>query len=123
MLTGLNTDVEYQGRVYHVQTEDGGMANPVVVTTLFDRGAILATQKTSYAEILRAQDLQRILRDLMHEQHKGMIKDLKAGRFTQAQGIPPSEPASPDLPRAAKTSKSLDDMIFDYLSIKEERQK
>jgi len=94
-----------------------------VVTTLFDRGAILATQKTSYAEILRAQDLQRILRDLMHEQHKGMIKDLKAGRFTQAQGIPPSEPASPDLPRAAKTSKSLDDMIFDYLSIKEERQK
>ena len=30
MITGFNTDVDYDGRIFHVQTEDKGRDNPVL---------------------------------------------------------------------------------------------
>jgi hypothetical protein len=47
MVPGFNTDFKYRGETYHVQTEDNGLANPVVVTLLYHKGAILASRRTS----------------------------------------------------------------------------
>lgn len=136
MLSGLNTDIEYKGKTYHVQTEDGGIDSPVIVSLLFDRGAILASKKTSYADIIKADCLEEIVRDLMREQHKGMLKDLVSGRVelaVPAEGAPsraappskrddaaaPAEPAAETPPkRDVGLAKSLDEVILDYLTRK-----
>jgi hypothetical protein len=81
MLTGYNTDFKYQGKIYHVQTEDGGVNSPYITSLLYHQGAILASRKTSYADILKADCLDDVVRDLMMEQHKQMIRDLMQGKL------------------------------------------
>jgi hypothetical protein len=134
MITGLNTDIECQGKTYHVQTEDTGQKNPTIMTILFQSGAILATRKTSYADIVKAENLPAVLKELMNEQHKKMIEDLQAGRFSRegSPSGPKPAPARPpeanrlpeDRPSSASgEKKSLDDMILDYLDAREEHKK
>lgn len=82
MLIGYNTNVRYGGKVYHVQTEDSGLSNPVVVTLLYFQGAILRSKKTSYADLIGQPDLEERLRDTMKQQHKDMIRELIEGKCT-----------------------------------------
>jgi len=134
MITGLNTDIEHQGKIYHVQTEDTGQKSATIVTILFQSGAILATRKTGYADIVKAENLPAILKDLMNDQHKKMIEDLQTGRISlgtsrpearpDAAQPPPASPAPEDRPPSeSDRKKSLDDMILDYLAAREERKK
>ena len=109
MLTGFNTDFKYKGVVYHVQTEDNGVNNPTIITLLYQGGAILASRKVSYADILKYEKLEKVVRELMEEQHKQVIKDLIAGRFNK-DSVP--DKSEPDV----KITKTLDDVILDYLS-------
>ncbi len=81
MLTGYNTDFKFQGKVYHCQTEDGGVNSPFITSLLYFQGAILASRKTSYADILKADCLDEVVRELMMEQHKQMIRDLMQGKL------------------------------------------
>lgn len=81
MLTGYNTDFKFQGKVYHCQTEDGGTSSPYITSLLYLQGAILASRKTSYSDILKADCLDEVVRDLMMEQHKQMIRDLMKGKI------------------------------------------
>jgi hypothetical protein len=84
MLVGYNTNISYKDRVYHIQTEDSGQGNPVIVTLLYSQGAILASKKTSYEQILTAPDFQEKVRKLMKTQHKFMIKELLSGKYAAA---------------------------------------
>jgi hypothetical protein len=81
MLTGYNTDFKFQGDIYHCQTEDGGVNSPHVISLLYRQGAIMASRKTSYADILKADCLDKVVRGLMMEQHKQMIRDLMQGKL------------------------------------------
>jgi hypothetical protein len=81
MLTGYNTDFKFQGKVFHCQTEDGGTSSPYITSLLYHQGAILASRKTSYADILKADCLDEVVRELMMEQHKQMIRDLMQGKL------------------------------------------
>jgi len=112
MLTGYNTDFVYKGENFHVQTEDNGVKNPVIVTLLYKAGKILCSRKVSYADILKADCLDSAVRELMKEQHKQMIKDLKAGKFHEKGKEKPPPPAAV----VSKAGKSLDEVILDYLS-------
>jgi hypothetical protein len=85
MLVGYNTNIPYKEKTYHVQTEDNGKKNPVIVTLLYSRGAILASKKTSYADIVSDHDYEHKVRELMKAQHKVMIKELIAGKYTGDQ--------------------------------------
>jgi hypothetical protein len=134
MITGLNIDIDFQGKTYHVQTEDKGLQNPMILSILFHSGAILTTRKTSYADILKAENLPVLLKELMNDQHKKMIQDLLAGKFTQPgtaagskpDAVRPPEPGrTPEDRPAAKPGgrQSLDDMILDYLATREEHKK
>ena len=53
MITGFNTDVKHKNRVFHIQTEDKGETNPFVESLVYVGGEILATKRTSYAEVLK----------------------------------------------------------------------
>jgi hypothetical protein len=82
MLVGYNTNISYKSNIYHIQTEDSGIENSIIVTLLYSKGAILASKKTSYAHILEDPYYEEKIRKLMKEQHKSMIKELLDGKCT-----------------------------------------
>jgi hypothetical protein len=140
MLTGYNTDIKHEGVVYHVQTEDGGSGNPVIVSLVYQGGRILASRKTSYANLIGTDRLLSQLRDLLEEQHKQMIKAILTGTLgsTQVKGsvkksaatvypLPSDQPGKTSQPEpsadtgaeksaASASEKNLDQVILEYLA-------
>ena len=131
MVLGFNHNVRYRGDLFHVQTEDSGRANPTITTLLYRGGTIIASRKTSYADIIRIENLERIVEELMKDQHKEMMRRLKNGEFDlrafPGTGDIPVCGARSDLPEASFPShgpaplaekdaaRSLDDILLDYL--------
>lgn len=96
-LLGYNTNVRHKGRVFHIQTEDSGIARPHVITHLFaDGGRVLKTAKTSYADLVGADDVQVQVKKLMQDQHKAMFIALRDGQF-DAQFEVPAAPSPLDV--------------------------
>jgi hypothetical protein len=83
MVLGFNHNVTYKGEVFHVQTEDSGVANPHIITLLYRGGVIITSKKTSYSDILRMDCLEVVVEELMKEQHKDMMRRLKSGEFDE----------------------------------------
>jgi hypothetical protein len=132
MKVGFNTNIPYKGKTYHVQTEDCGIKNPVVMTLLYHDGAILASKKTSYGPFLGNPEMGAKVQELMKLQHKIMIKELISGRYTapppeevkQTEGKPPEEREEKTQPAKAgeekdepegKIKDSLDDVLLDFI--------
>jgi hypothetical protein len=80
-VNGFNHNISHAGRVFHVQTEDSGVNNPNITTHLFVGGNILASKKTSYGELLKAENLQELVRQLMEDQHKQMLRNVVSGVY------------------------------------------
>ena len=59
VITGFNTDIKHNEKVYHVQTEDKGVGNPYIESLVYVGGEILASKKTSYAEQLEERQSTR----------------------------------------------------------------
>jgi hypothetical protein len=104
MLVGYNHNIRYKGEVFHVQTEDSGINSPHIITLLYRGGNIIASKKTSYADIVKMGNLNQVVEDLMKEQHKDMLRRLKSAEFDSRLGLegivdaPAALPASPPLP-------------------------
>ncbi len=81
MLSGFNHNLKYKGRTYHVQTEDGGRGNPVIITHVFLGGVILSTVRSSYQDLLSLPDFEDSVRGRMKVQHLEEIRKLFAGDF------------------------------------------
>ena len=119
MVLGFNHNIRYRGEVFHVQTEDSGIANPHIITLLYRGGTIIASKKTSYADILKADQLELVVESIMKDQHKEMMRRLKSGEF--------DDRAFPNAPRPAaeapvpSVSRTLDEVILDYLRTGEEK--
>ena len=129
MITGFNTDIKHNEKVYHVQTEDKGTANPYIESLVYVGGEILASKKTSYAEQLKTGVDDKWIGGLMEQQHRTMIAAIKRGRFDQPaettrtapeprahtladRPFPEAEAAAP-IP--VDEEKTLDQVIIDYL--------
>ncbi|HET7787757.1 MAG TPA: hypothetical protein VFL36_17430 [Myxococcales bacterium] len=80
-VVGFNHNVKYGPRVYHVQTEDSGLPHAHYITHLFVGGNIVASMKSSYADQAPGPGLQRVVRGMMEQQHKAMLRRLIAGEF------------------------------------------
>jgi hypothetical protein len=104
VITGFNTDVKYKGVIYHVQTEDKGRANPIIETLIYKGGEILGSRRLPYADLLKSPDDEATITKLMEDQHKGMIIEVKRGRFAPADEHGHAE----DL--------SLDEIVLAYLA-------
>src|SRR3954449_4915068 len=106
-VTGFNHNIKHKGRVYHVQTEDSGRNNPHIITHLFVGGNILASKKTSYADILNAENLSDVVRELMEEQHKEMLRNLINGVYDNFEGgVAPRHYQPGQLATADETAKT-----------------
>lgn len=101
MVVGYNHNIKYKGEIFHIQTEDSGINNPHIITLLYRGGNIIASKKTSYADIVKMDNLSHIVEELMKEQHKDMLRRLKSSEFDARLGLtdvtvtPPAAPAAP----------------------------
>ena len=120
MVVGFNHNIRYKGELFHVQTEDSGLANPHIVTLLYLGGTILCSKKTSYADIIKADQLEQVVESIMKDQHKEMMRRLKGGEF-DARLFPAAPPVPQSTPPASPPSRSLDEVILDYLITGEEK--
>jgi len=76
MLAGFNHNIKFRGKTYHIQTEDGGKANPVIKTHVFIGGIILDSVHMSYEDILGLPSWRDILKRRMKAQHLEEIRRL-----------------------------------------------
>ena len=136
MITGFNTDIKHNEKVYHVQTEDKGQGNPFIESLVYVGGEILASKKTSYAEQLKTGVDEKWIGGLMEQQHRTMIAAIKRGRFdapadttkniarpetpTLSVATPSAEPAA--APATVNEEKTLDQVIIDYLASEAESE-
>ena len=124
MITGFNTDVKHNDKVYHIQTEDKGLQNPYIESLIYVGGEILASKKTSYAEQAKTGVDEKWIGSLMEQQHRTMIAAIKRGRFDAPAGetkvtgqIPMIKP-----PLSPSDDKTLDQVILDYLASEAESE-
>jgi hypothetical protein len=81
MITGFNTDVRHDGRIYHVQTEDRGRENPILESLVYIGGTIVAKKSTPYSEQLSSGATEEAIASLLKRQHQVIIAAIKAGRI------------------------------------------
>lgn len=123
MITGYNTDVKHNNRVFHIQTEDKGESSPHIESLVYVGGQILATRKTSYADILKDGRDDKAVQELMEQQHRTMIAAIQRGRFDGPNGglkTPEGmseESASDEIgEQTSSGDRTLDQVILDYLA-------
>lgn len=102
MILGLNTDVRHKGKTFHIQTEDSGIANPVLFTHVFLGGTIIASRKSSYEDDLEHEALEKHVRGLMRAQHRATHDALVAGEFDDAAKKARTRTKKGDIPLAKK---------------------
>lgn len=124
MITGFNTDIEYGGVTYHVQTEDKGKNKPIILSLVYNGGTILASKRSPYDDLLTANFNERVLAERLNKQHRlicaaiqaGRIEDLKKMAAREAEARAPettpaeTQPKSPEslpIPDPLKTEISL----------------
>ncbi len=98
MLPGYNHNICYKGKIFHIQTEDSGVQHPHIITLLFVSGNIIARKKKDYSDIIGFDRMEDVVRELMQEQHKEMLRDLKNGEhdaFLGGAQAPAEEAACP----------------------------
>jgi hypothetical protein len=81
VITGYNTDVEFDGVTYHVQTEDKGLAKPMILSLVYDRGTILASKRLPYDDLLEGDFDEDVLAERLARQHKLICAAIQAGRI------------------------------------------
>lgn len=111
MLPGYNHNICYKGQIFHIQTEDSGVKHPHVITLLFVKGNIIARKKKEYREAVGFDRMEDVVRELMQDQHKDMLRELKTGKYDSyieggaapaevaATCVEPEKPAAPPAPR------------------------
>lgn len=87
MITGFNTDIEHAGTVYHVQTEDKGINSPMILSLVYVGGAILASKRTPYDDLLGSGFSEAELAERLQRQHKLICAAIRAGRLEELKQL------------------------------------
>lgn len=93
MIFGFNTDVPGKDAVYHVQTEDRGIKNPIIDSIIYVGGKIVDRLRTAYVpqEVTPAQ-----VEEMVRKQHKDLVESIRSGTF---------EPSGKHLPSTVSTPR------------------
>lgn len=94
MITGFNTDIDYEGVTYHVQTEDKGLATPLILSLVYDRGTILASKRSPYDDLVADGFDEKVLTERLQKQHKLICAAVRAGRIEDLKRMTMKESAS-----------------------------
>ena len=81
MITGFNTDIEHNGVIYHVQTEDKGLDSPLILSLVYAGGAILASKRSRYEDLIATGFDEEALAERLKRQHRLICAAINAGRI------------------------------------------
>ncbi len=81
VITGFNTDIDFNGVTYHVQTEDKGLSRPIILSLIYDRGTILASKRSPYDDLVSAGFDEAVLAERLQKQHRLICAAISAGRL------------------------------------------
>jgi hypothetical protein len=106
VITGFNTDVEHEGVVYHVQTEDKGRDTPFILSLVYAGGAILASKRSPYNDLIESGFDETTLAERVKRQHRlicaaivaGRLEELKTLGSREAKGDPPPTAVTEEQP-------------------------
>ncbi|MCA1613667.1 MAG: sulfur carrier protein ThiS [Acidobacteria bacterium] len=87
MITGFNTDIEHEGVVYHVQTEDKGLDTPFILSLVYVGGAILASKRSPYTDLLNEGFDADALNERLQRQHKLICAAITSGRIEELKRL------------------------------------
>jgi hypothetical protein len=122
VITGYNTDIEFEGVTYHVQTEDKGLAKPIILSLVYDRGTILASKRLPYDDLLVGEFDETLLSARLHRQHKLICAAIQAGRIEDLKQMTlresvaaanASQPVFVEPEQATETAEVNGDAILD----------
>jgi len=81
VITGFNTDIEHDGVVYHVQTEDKGLDSPLILSLVYSGGAVLASKRSRYEDLIATGFNEEVLTKRLKRQHRLICAAINAGRL------------------------------------------
>lgn len=127
MITGYNTEVRHNDRLFHIQTEDKGETSPEIESFVYVGGRILATRRTSYAAAIQGGRDDRIVQETLERQHRTMIAAIQRGQFDGPDGsvrVPEGMSAPSSEGKEAFSAadgmtagdRTLDQVILEYLA-------
>jgi hypothetical protein len=107
LITGHNTDVEYDGVTYHVQTEDKGLETPLILSLVYVGGAILASKRSRYDDLIAGGFDEKVLTERLNRQHKLICAAVNAGRIEELKRMSDREPAKSNAQAKPVAEESL----------------
>jgi hypothetical protein len=88
MITGFNTDVKHGDTVYHVQTEDKGLRNPLILSLIYVKGAILDAFRIRYHDFLASDRYsEALLQKILEFQHRQIVGAIKRGKYSKGMTL------------------------------------
>jgi len=81
VITGFNTDIEHEGVVYHVQTEDKGLDSPIILSLVYVGGTILASKRSPYEDLIAEGFSDEVLAERLKRQHRLICAAINSGRI------------------------------------------
>ncbi|MGD8375161.1 MAG: hypothetical protein PVF68_03400 [Acidobacteriota bacterium] len=114
MITGFNTDIKFNGKTYHVQTEDRGSGNPILESLVYVKGQILDAVQTPYGDRFPGGVDESVLAGMLEAQHKRVLRSIKNGRY-DPEGIKP-------FGHGIISDRPLDEVILDFIREQQERE-
>jgi hypothetical protein len=114
VITGFNTDIDYNGVTYHVQTEDKGLETPLILSLVYNRGTILASKRSPYNDLLLGQFDERELAERLQRQHKLICAAIRAGRIEDLKkmngkaGAASRKPETPPSPQVLEPKAQVE---------------
>jgi len=114
VITGFNTDIEHDGVIYHVQTEDKGLDTPIILSLVYAGGTILASKRSPYEDLIAEGFSDEVLAERLKRQHKlicaaihsGRINDLKKMSGRHKEAIVVEEEIVSEAPEEVETAPS-----------------
>jgi hypothetical protein len=122
VITGFNTDVEHDGVVYHVQTEDKGLDSPLILSLVYSGGTILASKRSPYEDLIAAGFDEAALAQRLKRQHRLICAAINAGRLDELKRmgeradaaepeISPAPVSSPDAASSLEAAAETEDTL------------
>jgi hypothetical protein len=95
LITGFNTDIEHEGVVYHVQTEDKGLDSPIILSLVYAGGAILASKRSPYEDLIKQGFSDELLAERLKRQHLLICAAIHSGRINDLKKMSGRDIESP----------------------------
>jgi hypothetical protein len=89
VITGFNTDIEHGGVIYHVQTEDKGLDTPIILSLVYVGGAILASKRAPYEDLIAQGFSDEVLAERLKRQHRLICAAINSGRIEDLKKMSP----------------------------------